>query len=127
MLGIKHALNTGTYSKLSQLTVGLVVASIEMDNSILIVRFAGGAGLQFSDNGQSCCESRYMTTDDKLEDYIGAQFVGAELKHGPSLPGGDAHDTAFLEIMTTKGALTIVNHNEHNGYYGGFNVEVDLL
>jgi hypothetical protein len=30
------------------------------------------------------------------------------------------HETQFLIVDTTKGSFTIVNHNEHNGYYGGF-------
>jgi hypothetical protein len=26
--------------------------------------------------------------------------------------------------MTSKGALTMASHNEHNGYYGGFAIEL---
>ena len=30
-----------------------------------------------------------------------------------------------LEFETTNGVFTIVNHNSHNGYYGGFWVEFE--
>lgn len=127
MLGIKHALKAGEYSELSAATVGKVITAIELKDSNLTLRLEGGKELVFSDDLQNCCESRYMTTDDKLEDYVGAQFVGAELKDCSSLPGGsDAHDIQFFEVQTTKGCFTLVNHNEHNGYYGGFGLEATL-
>ena len=33
-----------------------------------------------------------------------------------------AHDECFVEIGTDKGHITLVNHNEHNGYYSGFDL-----
>ena len=86
--------------------------------------FSDGSKVAALDDGQSCCESRYMRTDDNLEDFIGAIFVAAELKDAPDMEDeyGD-HEVQFLEIMTSKGALTMASHNEHNGYYGGFNIK----
>jgi hypothetical protein len=126
MIGIKHALRSGEYNDLSAATVGKVITGIVIGDNSLDLHLEGGKVLEFCDVCQQCCESRYMTTDDKLEDYVGAQFVGAEIKDYSSMPGGDVHDVMFLEVQTTKGCFTIVNHVEHNGYYGGFDLEASL-
>lgn len=36
------------------------------------------------------------------------------------------HEVQFLHVKTSKGSFAVSNHNEHNGYYGGFNVEASL-
>jgi hypothetical protein len=87
--------------------------------------FDDASVLTVFDAGQSCCESRYMRTDDKFEDFIGAKLLDIELKQAPDMEaGGDMHEVQFLELMTSKGALTMASHNEHNGYYGGFAIEL---
>ena len=98
----------------------------ENEESTLRIVFTDSTGIDFNDAGQSCCESRYMTTDDKFEEYIGAVFLCAKIKKAPSLEDAEYgdHDCEFLEIQTNKGCFTIVNHNEHNGYYGGFWIRV---
>ena len=84
--------------------------------------FEDGSKIKLFDDGQSCCESRYMRTDDSLADYVGAQLLDAEIKAGPTQEGeyGDEHEVQFLEVRTSKGCFTMASHNEHNGYYGGF-------
>ena len=47
--------------------------------------FSDGSKVAALDDGQLCCESRYMRTDDNLEDFIGATFVAAELKDAPNM------------------------------------------
>ena len=103
----------------------------ENDNdSALSITFADGSKLTLFDDGHSCCETRYMRTDDNLAEYIGGRLLGAEVKDVPELIGfwkdedeyGD-HDIQFLEITTSKGSFVMSNHNEHNGYYGGFCIE----
>ena len=104
------------------------IGNVELVDNTLNLWFTDGTGIAFHDAGQSCCESRYMTCDDDLPFYIGGEFVGAELKDAPSQTAdGSDHDVQFLEIQTAKGAFTIANHNEHNGYYGGFSIEVRPL
>ena len=90
-----------------------------------ILRFTDGTGLKFWDDGQSCCERRYMVCDDDLSYLSGATFTGAELRNAPTVNGeyGET-ECQFLVINTDKGSATIANYNEHNGYYGGFAVEV---
>ena len=91
----------------------------------LKVTFDDDSMLTVYDAGQSCCEHRYMRTDDKFEDFVGAQLVSMELKQAPSIEEEyETHEVQFLELMTSKGALTMASHNEHNGYYGGFAIEL---
>lgn len=82
----------------------------------------------FEDVGQSCCERRYMNTDDCLSYYSGSRFVNASIEDGPREDSpreyGNHADTQFLVVTTTKGQFTVVNYNEHNGYYGGFCVKL---
>ena len=83
--------------------------------------FEDGSKIKLFDDGQSCCESRYMRTDDNLSDYIGAQLLDAEIKEAPGMPDEyGEHEVQFLEVKTSKGCFTMASHNEHNGYYGGF-------
>ena len=96
------------------------------EDNALHLRFTDGTGVRFSDYGQSCCEERYMRTDDDLTHFIGATFTGAELKpvSGLGEEWGGVHEIQFLEIHTDRGSFTMANHNVHNGYYCGFAVEV---
>ena len=91
------------------------------------ISFVGGGTLRIWDNGQSCCETRYMTTDDDLPSFIGAKVVGLEDVAAPDIPYegesyGDVHEQRFVKLETTAGTITLVTHNQHNGYYGGFDV-----
>ena len=106
--------------------VGKEISEMEIKDNELIIGFTDGKKIKIFDNGQSCCESRYMSTDDDLKYYVGAKLTGGELADGPEATGeyGECHEQQFLKIETSKGVFTIVNHNEHNGYYGGFSVEV---
>ena len=103
-------------------SIGQTIVSIELKNEVLILTFKDGNRLELFDNGQSCCESRYMRTDDSLNDFKGAKFLGAEIKKSPGIVESDFedHEIQFLEIKTNQGVFTMSSHNEHNGYYGGF-------
>lgn len=100
---------------------GKVIADLRLEDNELLIKFDDGTGIAIYDDGQSCSEYRHMSTDDNLADYVGAQLLGAEIKDAPTEEDeyGD-HEVQFLEVMTSKGVFTMVNHNEHNGYYGGF-------
>lgn len=94
----------------------------------LLFTFTDGSWLKLWDDGQSCCEYRHMTCDDDLAPFEGAELRDLELRDGPRGEDehGEAHDQQFLVCTTSKGAFTVANHNEHNGYYGGFAVEARL-
>jgi hypothetical protein len=107
-----------------QAAIGKKIESVELyDDERLCFKFADGSTLSLFDDGQSCCESRYMRTDDDLSYYVGAEFQNVEIKDGPDQEDdeyGEAHECQFLVITTDKGQFTMSNHVEHNGYYGGF-------
>lgn len=50
--------------------------------------------------------------------------MSAESRDGPEEADeyGGSKESQFLIITTDMGAFTIVNYNEHNGYYGGFSI-----
>lgn len=107
--------------------IGQPLAGIELTEHILYLKIEGRPNrLALHDNGQDCCEHRYMTTDDDLSYYVGSKLLSVHVAEGPELTDGvdDCHDTQFLIVTTAKGAFTIVSHNEHNGYYGGFDIDV---
>jgi hypothetical protein len=113
-----------------QASIGKTIKSIKIDpdanygDGALKINFTE-SGIQLYDKGRSCCEERYLHTDDNLDDFIDATLVDGEVKEGPTTQDeyGDPHEVAFLTITTSKGAFTIETHNIHNGYYGGFWVE----
>jgi hypothetical protein len=101
------------------------------NNGGLHFTFEDGYKMRLYDAGQSCCEKRYMHTDDDLSYYVGATLTGAEIVKGPADPDrndddddlpDDRHEIQFLKVDTNRGRFTVETHNEHNGYYGGFSV-----
>lgn len=104
--------------------VGKTIAALRLgDDDALHFEFSDGSKMKLSDEGQSCCESRYMRTDDSLSEYVGAKLLGAEIKEAPDVQEDDdwnVHEVQFLEVQTDRGVFTMASHNEHNGYYGGF-------
>lgn len=102
--------------------IGKTIAALQLGaDDALHFEFSDGTKMRLSDEGQSCCETRYMRTDDNLTDYVGAKLLGAEIKEAPSIQYEyGAHEVQFLEVLTDKGVFTMASHNEHNGYYGGF-------
>jgi hypothetical protein len=73
-------------------------------------------------NGQSCCENwGYLTSEDSLEEFVGAEYLSAEVVDSKlattSLGSVYESDCMFVNIKTSKGVLQFVAYNEHNGYY----------
>jgi len=94
----------------------------------LRVGFTDGQTIKIFDDGRSCCEERYMRTDDDLTTFIGADFRGARVEDGPDIEDDyDKHECQFLLVDTSLGTFTIANHNKHNGYYGGFAISAELV
>lgn len=105
-----------------QRAIGKTIKSAKLSDDVLKFEFTDGTGLNVWDDGQSCCEERYMTTDDDLSAFAGAEFRGLDLRDGPTVVGGygDVHEVQFLIVKTSLGDFTMETHNEHNGYYSGF-------
>jgi len=127
MIGIGamlHALSGGSEHAASEY-VGREIEAATIHDERLVLVFTDGTVIHIWDNGQSCCESRYMSMDDDLSSVIGGRLVNIEAKDGPTVEDyGGEHETCFVEIATDKGFITITNHNEHNGYYGGFGLTI---
>ena len=94
---------------------------LDADHNKLRFAFSDGTGMKVWDDGQSCCEDRYMHTDDNLAYFTGAEFVGAAIHQAPDVPDENGtHEVQFLFVTTSKGVFTVETHNVHNGYYSGF-------
>ena len=108
--------------------VGKTVASLALNSNALSLVCGDGTKATIADQGHQCCERRYMRTDDDLSDLVGAELRSAEIRDTVDLddPDGESHQVQFLVLQTSKGDLTLANHNEHNGYYGGFDVELRI-
>lgn len=107
---------------------GKRIASIDLKDDVLWIGLdKGDVFARVLDAGQQCCEHRYMRTDDDLQDFVGAEIRGLEVRGTTRDDSGhDSADVQFLLLQTDKGDLTLSNHNNHNGYYGGFDIEVLL-
>jgi hypothetical protein len=124
MLGIGamlHHLGGGSEHNPSEYYGRLIVAA-DIDDNRLRLTFDDGKRVSLWDNGQSCCESRYMTTDDDVQSLVGQRLRIIEAKDAANVVNGhyEDHEQVFVEVAGDKSTITVVNHNEHNGYYGGF-------
>lgn len=104
---------------------GLTIVKVSMDETHLHLSFDNGKNISIWDNGQSCCENRYMNTDDDIQTLVGGRLLHIIAKEGPNNEDQyEVHEQIFVEVATDKGLITLVNHNEHNGYYGGFGLTI---
>lgn len=130
MIGIGamlHHLGGGSPKSASDFYGRKITAAAIKDNALFLT-FADGVSVRLWDDGQSCCESRYMSTDDDLSSLVGRALVRIEAKAGPNEPDEyGEHETCFVEIGVDDGFVTLTNHNEHNGYYGGFGLSIDTV
>jgi len=103
--------------------VGQKITRLWLDEAkdCLRFEFENGYKMSLADEGQSCCETRYITTDDDLSAFVGATLLGAEVRAGSEADEDyGVHEIQFLVVKTSLGEFTCETHNEHNGYCGGF-------
>lgn len=104
---------------------GRTICGAEIIDNRLRLTLDGSQQIEIWDDRQSCCENRYMRTDDDLSTLNGHKIVRIDAKSGPDIDdGSESHEVCFVEVGTDKGFITISNHNEHNGYYGGFDLTI---
>lgn len=107
---------------------GKGIRAASFDGDRLRLSFDDGTAIDISDKAQSCCESRYITTDDDVSSLVGGVLRGIFVKEGPDIEERyGSHETAFVEVATYTGSITLCTHNEHNGYYGGFGLAIDVV
>lgn len=103
------------------------ISGVFITDDNLYINFTDNTALRMWDGGQSCCEHRYMVCDDDLTEYVGAKLTNVISKPASFVDEYlDVHETMFIDFETTNGVFTIVNHNLHNGYYGGFYIEGEI-
>lgn len=103
------------------------IANLQLKENVILVTIADVGTIEIWDDGQSCCENRYISSDDELRKVIGAKLLNIELKDAPNIADEyGTHEVQFLQLRTTKGIVTFETHNEHNGYYGGFYLKAQL-
>ena len=123
MLGGNHKTVEAVKGSLSK-----IITALELADDNLVLTFEDSSKLKLWDGGQICCEGRYMRTDDNLSDYVGGQLLDIELRDAPEQEdeSGEVHEVQFFAVKTSKGMFVMSNHNEHNGYYGGFDIEAEV-
>ena len=108
--------------------LGKTISKVSLEDNALILKFTDNSGLKLYDGGQSCCEHRYMVTADDLNEYTNTTLLDFELKNAPNIEGEyGEHEVQFLDVKTSNGIFQMANHNEHNGYYGGFWIVAETL
>ena len=100
------------------------IVGAQLNEKSLVLTFGNNSQLTVWDDGQQCCEYRYLHTDDDLAYFIGSTYLGMEYRDVEI--AGD-YDIGFLLISTSLGAFTIEAHNEHNGHYVGFDISAEYL
>jgi len=102
----------------------IVSAVFDKEADRFHLTFGDGVHIAIWDNGQSCCENRYMSTDDDPSFLIGKTLKSIEVKYAEEDGEYGIHETAFVEITVDDGSIVFCNHNGHNGYYGGFGLTI---
>lgn len=116
-------------------SVGKMITELKIDKEMsedsLVFTFEDETKMRLYDAGQSCCESRYLHTDDDLGTFIGSKLIDARILDAPDATDDDdlddVHEVEFLVVGTSKGVIVVETHNEHNGYYGGFAVRAQMV
>lgn len=122
-----HILGGGSANSADKYYGRTVIAAIHDDDANKVfLTFDDGVRIAIWDDGQSCCESRYITCDDDPARIVGGKLVSIETKDAPEVVGewGEVHEQVFVDVTTTEGTITFTTHNEHNGYYGGFGLTI---
>jgi len=105
---------------------GRIIKDANINEERLLLTFSDGVSVKIFDDGQSCCEHRYITCDDEAKDLIGNKLMKIETADGGEVGEDDyeIHEQVFIKIITDKTTITLTTHNEHNGYYGGFGLSL---
>lgn len=105
--------------------IGLKVIKTYFKNDVISIFLENGINLLIKDDAQHCCEKRYMTTSDDINSIVGENLLNIFVKNCNKIESDcKVYEIAFLEIKTDKQSITFESHNEHNGYYGGFNLMI---
>ncbi len=108
--------------------VGKEITALSLDEEELVFTFTDSSKMKLFDDGQSCCEERYMHSNDDIQAFIGAKLISAEVRDVTDIDSEyGVHEVAFLIVTTSLGVFTVETHNIHNGYYGGFLIRAAVV
>jgi hypothetical protein len=106
---------------------GKKIKKAAFSDDSLYLTFTDDVKIRIYDNGQSCCENRYMLCQDDLSVLEGTILRSIETTSEEEAESEECHDVEFLEIRTNTNVISFSTHNEHNGYYGGFSVQIEEI
>lgn len=107
--------------------IGKTIKDAYVLNDSLFIETNESEEFEIFDDGQSCCERRYLKCDDEMSNIIGGKILSIEEKIGPSSSDDEGYtyyDQVFIEVKTDKGFINLNMHNEHNGFYGCFSLRI---
>jgi len=110
--------------------LGKKIIAFELKENNIKIRLEGIGELVITDEGQSCCETRWISTDDDLGSVVGGNLLEINIVDAGEPTVGktdDVHEMQFLNVKTSRGVIVFQTHNEHNGYYGGFSIAARLV
>ena len=91
---------------------GMEVSAVTVGEEHAVI-MCGEVGVRITDEGQDCCESRYITTDDDPARLIGsrlASITSGEVKEADGMDD-ECHDIVFVTIRTDTAELVLQSHN----------------
>jgi len=119
-----HQLGGGSEQSVEKY-LGRKITKAEFKNDTFTLTFSDGISIDITDQGQSCCEHRYMTCDDEITSLVGQSLKHVIVKETDRRTSDyDCHEVCFLEVQGDKSSITFATHNVHNGYYGGFGLDI---
>jgi len=127
MIGMGAMLHTlrGGSDKSAENYIGRKIRRAKFVADEFSIEFDDGVKIKITDEGQSCCENRYMTCDDKPSDLDGKILTAIRVKEVKDEDKDyECHEICFLEVQAEEVFVTFATHNEHNGYYGGFGLNI---
>lgn len=95
------------------LAVGKQITSAYKSDNQICINFIDNSKLLIFDDGQSCCEHRYLTCDDYLEGMIGEFFSSISTTCCDNLDSSEDmyHEVRFVTIYTNRDHYTACTHN----------------
>lgn len=107
--------------KAYDVAIGKEIRELALEGDVLVFVFTDGTRLELYDDGQQCCEERFMVCDDDLSIHAGSRLMGFQVARAPDLESeAGVEEVQFLRVTTSEGGFEVRSHNRHNGYYGGF-------
>ena len=109
--------------------IGQRIVAARFGKKALVLSLENGKRMSIRDRMQRCCEVRHISTDDDVSTLVGQRFRHVKARAVPNLKDEEdyVHEAAFVEVAGDLGFVTLVTHNEHNGYYSGFGLVIDDL